>query len=152
MNAHVTATAPRVQNEALRYSNVWEDADVLRRGLAVRPGDRVLSIASAGDNVLALLLDDPREVVAVDMSALQLALCELKMRCLEHLDTNDMHAFVGFAAAPRAWRLRTWQRLRATLSPTARALLDAQTSAIKSGIVHAGRLEKYFRVFSRIIS
>ena len=39
----------------VRYAQVWEDADVLLAGLDVRPGDACVSIASAGDNTLALL-------------------------------------------------------------------------------------------------
>jgi S-adenosylmethionine-diacylglycerol 3-amino-3-carboxypropyl transferase len=49
----------------IRYSQVWEDTRLLRQGLCLKPQSRVLSIASAGDNAFALLLDDAREVVAI---------------------------------------------------------------------------------------
>lgn len=49
----------------IRYSQVWEDTRLLRQGLRLKPQSRVLSIASAGDNAFALLLDDAREVVAI---------------------------------------------------------------------------------------
>ena len=52
-----------VSLDFVRYANVWEDAAVLREGLRIRPGERVLSIASAGDNCLAMLADDPALVV-----------------------------------------------------------------------------------------
>ena len=39
----------------IRYAQCWEDADVLLDALDVQPGDTCLSIASAGDNSLALL-------------------------------------------------------------------------------------------------
>ena len=45
----------RASFDFLRYANCWEDADILCEALGVRPGARVLSIASAGDNTLALL-------------------------------------------------------------------------------------------------
>ncbi len=40
---------------AIRYAQCWEDADILLEGLGIRPGDTCLSIASAGDNSLAML-------------------------------------------------------------------------------------------------
>ncbi len=50
----------KVDARVIRYGSVWEDADVLCEALApVAPGGRLLSIASAGDNVLALLTLDP---------------------------------------------------------------------------------------------
>src|ERR1035438_6503552 len=52
------------RRNALHYSCVWEDADVLCQALApVAQGRRLLSISSAGDNSLALLTLDPSEVV-----------------------------------------------------------------------------------------
>ena len=39
----------------IRYAQVWEDADILLEGLNIQPGDVCLSIASAGDNALAML-------------------------------------------------------------------------------------------------
>ena len=53
----------------LRYGQCWEDADVLTEALAVGPGDDCLSIASAGDNTLALLAGGPRSVLAIDAAA-----------------------------------------------------------------------------------
>ena len=40
--------------DRIRYAQCWEDADVLLDALQVEPGDTCLSIASAGDNTLAL--------------------------------------------------------------------------------------------------
>ena len=43
----------------IRYAQCWEDADLLVEALDVKPGDVCLSIASAGDNALALLTRHP---------------------------------------------------------------------------------------------
>ena len=52
----------------IRYANCWEDADVLTQALALHaPQGRVLSIGSAGDNVLALLTLAPKQIVAIDL-------------------------------------------------------------------------------------
>lgn len=136
-------------DDALRYASVWEDADVLRAGLRVHAGDRVLSIASAGDNALALLLDDPAEVVAVDRSWPQLHVCALKVAALRHLTTTELHRFVGFAEAPVVERRAIWHRLRHHVSPAAQAWFDAHEDVIDGGVVHAGKLERWFRFFSK---
>ena len=47
--------AAKADFTGIRYAQCWEDADVLLAGLDVKPGDTCLSIASAGDNALALL-------------------------------------------------------------------------------------------------
>ena len=57
----------RARFDLVRYANVWEDAEVLVAALR-RPGRRILSIASAGDNAFALLAAGA-EVVAADLSA-----------------------------------------------------------------------------------
>jgi hypothetical protein len=49
----------------IRYSQVWEDTQVLRDALELNDESVVFSIASAGDNVLGLLLDNPRKIVAL---------------------------------------------------------------------------------------
>ena len=57
-----------VRHDYIRYANCWEDADVLIEGLKVQPGDRVLSIGSAGDNSFSLLVNDPELLVAFDIN------------------------------------------------------------------------------------
>src|SRR5438445_7647048 len=108
----------------VRYSNVWEDADLLCEALApVARGGRLLSIASAGDNALALLTLDPAEVVAMDLSAAQLACLELRIAAFRRLDDPALLAFLGVAAG--AARRETYRRLRADLTASARVFWDA---------------------------
>ena len=57
----------------IRYAQCWEDADVLLQALQAQPGKTYLSIASAGDNALALLARSPKKVVAMDLSSAKLA-------------------------------------------------------------------------------
>ena len=80
----------------VRYASVWEDADVLCEALApVARGGRLLSIASAGDNALALLTLDPAEVVAVDLNLAQLACLELRIAAFRALDDRELLEFLG---------------------------------------------------------
>src|SRR5438093_13522356 len=98
--AEPLAEAPAVQERAafdfIRYASVWEDADVLCEALApVAAGGRLLSIASAGDNALALLTLDPLEVVAVDLSAAQIACVELRVAAFRRLEHEPLLGFLG---------------------------------------------------------
>jgi S-adenosylmethionine-diacylglycerol 3-amino-3-carboxypropyl transferase len=134
----------------LRYAAVWEDADILCDALAPAARDgRVLSIASAGDNALALLTCDPAEVVAVDLSAPQLAACELRIVAWRHLDREPLLAFLGVTAL--ADRLGVYRGLRMELSPEARSYWDAHARAIAGGVIHAGKFERYLRGFRRFV-
>ena len=74
----------RVAFDLIRYANCWEDADILCEALRPHPGTRILSIASAGDNTLALLAEGA-EVVAADLSIAQLACVELRRAAFRRL-------------------------------------------------------------------
>lgn len=140
--------ARRARFDFVRYASVWEDADVLCEALApVAPGGRLLSIASAGDNVLALLTLDPAEVVAVDLNPAQLACLELRIAAFRGLDDAGILAFLG--VTPDRDRISTYQRLRPHLSDPAARFWDGQPEAIRDGVIHAGKFERYLRTFRR---
>lgn len=150
----------------IRYASVWEDADILCEALVpVAPGGRLLSIASAGDNALALLTLDPAEVVAVDLNAAQLACLELRIAAFRTLDDRSLHVLLGVpsgaadsmpatanapgGAAGARERHAIFARVRPLLSPRARMFWDAHPEAIAIGIAHAGKFERYFQMFRR---
>jgi S-adenosylmethionine-diacylglycerol 3-amino-3-carboxypropyl transferase len=140
----------RAAFDFIRYGNVWEDADVLCEALAPNaPGGRLCSIASAGDNVLALLTLDPVEVVAVDLSVAQLACLELRIATFRGLDHSERLAFLGVTPSQR--RPETYRQLGRDLSPRAREFWDAHPEALAEGAIHAGKFERYFEVFRRFV-
>lgn len=151
--AKADAAPPAIRWGILRYASVWEDADVLCRALApAAPGGRLLSIASAGDNALALLTLDPGEVLAVDVSLPQLAALELRVAAIRSLDDAGVREFLG--ALPdvdprdaRHGRLECYRRLRNGMTPGARDYWDRRQRAVARGIVHAGRFERYLDLF-----
>ena len=69
----ISEAAAHADFSLIRYAQCWEDADVLLAALDPSPGAVCLSIASAGDNTLALLARSPARVVAVDLNTAQLA-------------------------------------------------------------------------------
>ncbi|MFN0034448.1 MAG: DUF3419 family protein [Saprospiraceae bacterium] len=143
----------KVQLDFVRYANVWEDAQLLRQGLRIQPGERVLSIGSAGDNCLALLADDPSLVVAADLNQAQLYLIELKMAAIRELDYGSLLGFLGFAtsAAQRVNRLKIYAQLSPLLSEDARRFWDSQSSDVEAGVAHSGKFERYFQMFAHRI-
>lgn len=144
-----TEVADRADFSRIRYAQVWEDADLLLEGLALPAGGHAISIASAGDNALALLLRDPASVVAVDMNPAQLACLRLRvaaLRCLEH---EELLGLVGSRPMPAAERTALYRRCRPALAEDAARFWDAHPAAIAGGIGHAGKFERYFALFRR---
>lgn len=139
----------KVKFDLIRYANCWEDADVLLKALQVRPGGRVLSIGSAGDNSFSLLTQEPEIVVAADLSKVQLNLIELKKAAISELNREEYMAFVGFL--PSNDRLETFQRIKQKLSEEARTYWNHFQELIEAGIIHQGKFEKYFRLFAHKI-
>ena len=129
----------------VRYAQVWEDADVLLAGLDVQPGDACVSIASAGDNTLALLTKQPSRVVAIDVSAAQLACLELRVAAYRTLEHRELLELIG--SRPSARRALLFARCRPLLSRGARGFWDRRGPEIEGGIGGAGRFERYVAIF-----
>jgi S-adenosylmethionine-diacylglycerol 3-amino-3-carboxypropyl transferase len=138
--------ARALTDEPVRYSQVWEDHDVLRRALAIAHGADVLSICGAGCNVLSLLLEEPRSVVAVDVNPAQTALLELKLVALRRLSHGEFAAFLGARIAVD--REATYERLRADLGRDARAYWDEHPVEIHGGVLCSGSLDRHVRAFA----
>ena len=122
---------------------------MLSQALAVGPGARVLSIASAGDNALSLLVDDPESVLAVDLNPAQLACLALRVAAFRTLAHGEVLELVG--ARPSGRRAALYARCRPALGDGDRAFWDARPRAVASGIGTAGTFEHFFRLFRRVI-
>jgi len=139
----------RASFDAIRYANCWEDAEVLVEALAPAEGQRVLSIASAGDNAFSLLSCAPEVVVAADLSGAQIAAVELRVAAFRSLEYEEMLGFLGFR--PASSRAAVYRALRLELSSAARAFWDARGEGIEQGVIHIGKFEHYFSIFRRFI-
>jgi S-adenosylmethionine-diacylglycerol 3-amino-3-carboxypropyl transferase len=129
----------------VRYAQSWEDPENLRGALEPSAGSKILSIAAAGDNSFALLLQGAGRVVSIDMSPAQCALVELKRAAIRTLEHDELLRFVG--AVPARDRVAIYARVRRELPDDARAWWDAQPELIARGIIHIGKLENMFRIF-----
>ncbi|MBN1669542.1 MAG: DUF3419 family protein [Kiritimatiellae bacterium] len=134
----------RARFDIIRYANCWEDADVLCEALQPGPGRRILSIASGGDNAFALIARGAG-VVAADLSAAQLACVELKAAAIRQFSYDALLVFLGIE--PSDQRLAGYAELRAGLSARTRAYWDANRRVLARGLIHAGKFERYFRLF-----
>lgn len=135
--------APRVNR--IRYAQCWEDADILVQALAIQPGQTYLSIASAGDNTLALLTQQPGRVIAVDMNPAQIAALELRVAAYRTLRHAELLELLG--VVPSNQRVDLYARCRRQLQPAARTFWDARTEQIAAGVARVGRFEQYLSLF-----
>lgn len=129
----------------IRYAQVWEDADVLLAALDPKPGATLLSIASAGDNGLALLSRNPVRVIALDLNPAQLACLELRVAAYRELEHGELLELIGSRDSQR--RPALYQRCRSQLSASVRDFWDAHAADIAAGIGGAGKFERYFQTF-----
>jgi S-adenosylmethionine-diacylglycerol 3-amino-3-carboxypropyl transferase len=140
--------AARADFSAIRYAQVWEDADILLAGLEIQPGDVCVSIASAGDNALAMLTKDPSRVIALDLSPAQLACLELRVAAYRTLTHPELLELVGSRPSSQPGRRKElFDRCRPALTAPTREFWDRQRADIEHGIGSLGKFERYFALF-----
>ncbi len=138
-----------VRHDYIRYANCWEDADMLLKGLDIKSGDRVFSIASAGDNSFSLLCGDPELVVAVDINPIQLKLVELKVAAFQSLDYPEFLQFLGFRKCRN--RSQLFKQVEGLLSKEALNFWRSRQMEIEAGIISQGKFENYFGTFRKYL-
>jgi S-adenosylmethionine-diacylglycerol 3-amino-3-carboxypropyl transferase len=146
----MTEAADHADFSTIRYAQCWEDADVLLAALQPQPSHICVSIASAGDNALALVSQGPAQVLAVDLNSAQLACLELRVAAFKELEHSELLELVGSRNSSR--RNALYQRCRKLLSQSCRTFWDSRPAEIERGIGSAGKFERYFEIFrSRVL-
>lgn len=146
-NAH--STAQQACLDRLRYAHCWEDADVLLAALRLSPIDRCLSIASAGDNTMALVGAGAQNVLACDLSKAQIGALELRRAAYRRLDYPDLLGLLGERDHER--RIGLYKACRLDLSPQSRQFWDDHPKLIGAGIGRVGKFERYLSLFRRFV-
>jgi S-adenosylmethionine-diacylglycerol 3-amino-3-carboxypropyl transferase len=109
----------------LVYAQIWEDPVLDMKALAIRPEDRIVTIASGGCNALSYLTADPQRITAIDLNAHHVALNWLKATAIRHLpDHATLRRFLSGAQDPGLPDLYD-RHLAAYLPPAMRAYWDA---------------------------
>ncbi|MES1157416.1 MAG: DUF3419 family protein [Alphaproteobacteria bacterium] len=143
-----TEIAGRVAFNQIRYAQVWEDADILTAALRVGAGDTVVSIASAGDNALALLAEGAERVIAVDLNPAQLACVRMRVAAYTHLTHAELLELMG--SRPTTRRGDLLDRVAQKLSGDDQAFWNIhKETVLKHGLGGAGKFERYFRILRR---
>lgn len=140
----------KVDFSIIRYSNCWEDADLLLNAFDGKTNGKYLSICSAGDNSFSLLCLNPEFVVAVDLNDTQLYLAELKISGIKELNLIDFKKFIGVLESDN--RQEIYQsHLRKNLSSSAQKYWDHNIESIQKGVSNVGKFENYFSIFRRYV-
>ena len=135
----------RVDFSLIRYSQCWEDTEVLLESLNIQENDICFGILSAGDNVFSMLAENPKKVVALDISFPQIALAKLKKEVFNSLSYEEMLEFMGVMKSDK--RIEIYDRIKENLDKEVKEYWDFNKEAIQKGIIHAGKFEKFFKIF-----
>ena len=130
------------------YAQCWEDPEMDREAFRIKSGDRVFSITSGGCNALAFLIDDPEEVICLDMNRFQNYLLSMKMRAFQTLTYEETLEFVG--VKPTGRRLEYYERIKPMLSEEEQFYWNNKKGDINRGLIHCGKYERYMHLLKRI--
>lgn len=132
----------------IRYAQLWEDADPLLLGLGEKRGGTLVSICSAGDNALAMLLLDPARVIAADLSPAQLACLRIRISAWKVLNHAELLELFGSRVSARRGELL--DKAARGLSAEDQAFWAPLKAEIAlHGLGGVGKFERYFRLFRR---
>ena len=150
MTAPETEIAAKADFDLIRYAQVWEDADVLVAALGAQRGNHLVSIASAGDNALALLTLDPALVVALDISPAQIECVRLRIAAYQTLSHTEFLELMGSRPSNRRGALLA-KALADTTETTQTFWAARKHDVEKYGAGGVGKFERYFRAFQRYV-
>ena len=133
--------------DLIRYSQVWEDAEILIKALKINEKDNVLSIASAGENALSMLIKNPNKVYAIDLSFNQIACTELKKIAYKYLEYNECMQLIGVFDSDN--RVEIYDMIKDNLTENTKKYFDENIQIINKGIINTGKFENYFHIFGK---
>ena len=138
--------------QQLNYTLANEDAG-LELNLLPENCPHVVAVCGSGSRIIPLLAKKPLKISVVDISPVQLALCELRIETLRTYSHEEFLFFWGYekgiAGTPAQVRKTMFQRLN--LIPKSKLMLESifEKNHWKP-ILLSGRWEKTFIFFSKI--
>lgn len=130
----------------IRYANCWEDSNNLLKCL--ESNKKILSICSAGDNTISLLLNKPKKIVAFDINKTEIYLLKLKMAAFKKLSYEEILILLGIKKGDAFLQ---FQKLKKILDKECYTYFLEHKKLFKKGIIHSGKFEKYFQMFRKYI-
>lgn len=82
------------------FSEVMEDYSVISDALNLSEGDYLISISSAGDNVLNAVLEPIQHIYSVDINPLQTSFCKFKESAILDLNWKEFLEIMGVIDVP----------------------------------------------------
>jgi len=134
----------------MKYSNCWEDVELIIETFREKSKPVILSIGSGGDNSLSMLTLDPSLVVIIDSDMEQIHLINLKIAAIKYLSYEELLNFLGIRDSLDRFVLYK-EKLRDFLERETLLFWNNNISLIKKGIIHLGKFEKYFHIFRKFI-
>ena len=135
--------------DLIRYAQVWEDAEILIEALKINENDNILSIASAGENALSLLIKNPNRVYAIDLNLNQIYCTELKKVAYKYLEYDECMGLIGVFENKN--RIELYKKIKDELSESTQKYFENNMEIIEKGIINTGKFEKYFQTFGQKI-
>lgn len=133
--------------DIIRYAQVWEDAEILIEALEINENDNILSIASAGENALSMLIKNPNKVYAIDLNTNQIACSEFKIVCYKYLEYQECMELIGVFDSKN--RLEIYKKIENSLSDKTREYINQNLEIVEKGIINVGKFENYFNIFGQ---
>ena len=120
----------------IEYYSCWEDIQVIQNALKINSDDIILSITSAGCNILNFLLYNPKKIFSIDYNPYQNYLLELKIEAIKKLDYKEFLEFLGISPSNNA--VEIYRSIRSQLDNKTRLFWDSKTNTIKKGLIYVG--------------
>ena len=119
------------------YNISWEDPAIDHTVMHMKEDDVVLTISSAGCNVLDYLCEGPKKIIAVDMNWAQLHVLELKLAGIRCLTWKQFFAIWGrsdFKVFTEVYK----SKLRPLLAKETAEFWDQNTHLFRDNFMYAG--------------
>ena len=134
----------------IEYYTCWDDIQSIQNALKINSNDIVLSITSAGCNVLNFLLFDPKKIIAVDYNPFQNYLVKLKIVAIKNLNYEEFLELLGIKLSNRI--VEIYNSIKEELDNDSRLFWDSNIDKIKNGLIYIGepnvkRIGKLIRFF-----
>lgn len=127
----------------------WEDPEMDRMALKIKPGDAMMTITSGGCNTLGFLLQDPSVIYTVDINPSQSYVIELKINAMKFLEYHEFIAFTGLSHIDD--RIGIYNRFRHNMSEGAVQFWDHNSEIIRKGFLINGRYETFVKLVGRFV-
>ena len=135
------------ENNYLHYTTCHEDVEIVLKYVSEK-NKNALSIASAGDNTLALLTKGFDKVYAIDNNPSQLALLKLKAKAIQMLSYDDFLILLG---VKKGLSQDIYQKISSSLEPAVKEYFDNHLFLFKKGLYLSGKFDHYLRMFAKYI-